>query len=44
MILFSQHYIEFADDCSADAAQEVCDRLKDAVLKQVFQLQRFQLL
>jgi hypothetical protein len=39
-----QHYIEFADDSSADAAQEVCDRLKDAVLQQVFQQQRFKLL
>jgi hypothetical protein len=41
---FLQHYIEFAHESSEALAQAVCDRLKDAVLLQVFQPQRFKLL
>ena len=39
-----QHYIEFADASSEAQAQDVCDRLKEAVLQQVFQQERFKLL
>jgi hypothetical protein len=40
---FLQHYIEFAHESSEAQAQGVCDRLKDAVLLQVFQQERFKL-
>ena len=40
---FLQHYIEFAHESSEAQAQGVCDRLKGAVLLQVFQQERFKL-